>query len=433
MGAEAACTALILLTLLRTRKVLGLAPVFMVLGVLFHLAGFLAGTLYLRITSSLVMSPGSVVLFPANILVVLFAYVHGDAYEARKVIYGLLAANVVTVLLGGFIGLHLQSPAALNPFHLSPTMFVGNPRIALVGACVLFIDTFLIVVVYEWLRRKLRGARLLPIWLSTVLVLTFDTLLFVTGSFVESPAYTSILISGLVGKCTVGTFYALMLHAYLRVFKEDTLAAPEGRPLGDVLQVLTYRERYEALRVESHKDALTLVKNRAFFDEALPQQLQRAVSNGESLALLMIDIDHFKLINDRAGHIEGDRVLRAVGAALTAAVRGSDKVCRFGGEEFAILLPDTALAQAEQLAQRILGKLTRQCAWGEGADKREPVTATIGVASSTEAPSTEGLVRLADERLYVGKRAGRNRVVGERTLMAAAESIPPASHVASSR
>jgi diguanylate cyclase (GGDEF)-like protein len=431
MGAEATCTALVLLGLLRARKLLGLAPVFMVLGVLFHMAGFLAGTLYVRVTPTLVMSPGSVVLFPANILVVLFAYVHGDVYEARKVIYGLFAANIVTVALGGFIALHLQSSATINPFQLSPAMFVGNPRIALVGASVLFADTFLIVVLYEWLRRKLRGLSLLPIWLSTLLVLTLDTLLFVTGSFAESPAFGSILLSGLVGKCAVGSFYALLLYGYLRLFKEDLVAAPDGRPLGDVLQVLTYRERYEALRVESSRDALTNVKNRAFFEQSLSEQLARAVTRGQSLALLMIDVDHFKVINDRAGHVEGDRVLRAIAATLSGTVRGSDTVCRFGGEEFAVLLPDTSLHQAEQLAQRIVGSLPKQCRWGEDDDKHEPVTVTIGVASSVEASSGEALVRLADERLYVGKRAGRNRVVGERMLLAS-DSMPPSARLAPS-
>ncbi len=227
--------------------------------------GFLAGSLYVRVTPTLAMSPGSVVLFPANILVVLFAYVHGDAYEARKVIYGLFAANVVTVLLGALIGQHLPSAIAINPLDLSPQVFVGSPRIALVGASVLLADTVLIVVLYEWLRRRLVGLRFLPIWLSMVLVLAFDTALFVTGSFVETPAYTSILLSGLLGKSVVGSFYALVLFGYVRIFKENTPNTEHYRALGDVLQVLIYRERYETLRLQSQRDPLTEVNNRGLF------------------------------------------------------------------------------------------------------------------------------------------------------------------------
>lgn len=424
MGAEAVCVAAVLMALLRARHVVGLAPTYMVLGVMFHLAGFLASTLYVRVTPTLAMSPGSVVLFPANILVVLFAYIHGNAYEARKVIYGLFAANVVTVLLGALIGQHLPSPIAINPMGLSPQLFLGHPRVALVGAVVLFADTVLIVIAYEWLKRRFTSLRLLPIWLATVLVLIFDTVLFVTGSFVETPAYTSILLSGLLGKSVVGSFYALVLYGYVRVFKEDTPNTAHYRALGDVLQVLTYRERYETLRAQVSRDALTGVNNRGHFEEALPQALLQAKGSGQPAALLLVDVDHFKLINDRAGHVEGDRVLRDLAASLTRAVRGSDSVCRYGGEEFAILLPDTTLPQAEALARRILSTVSRECLWGEAEAKREPVTVTIGAATSGEAGSAEALVRLADERLYVGKRGGRNRVVGER-VSTASESWPP--------
>lgn len=426
MGAEAVFVVTILTALLRARHVLGLAPTYMVLGVMFHMAGFLAGSLYVRVTPTLAMSPGSVVLFPANIMVVLFAYVHGDAYEARKVIYGLFAANVVTVLLGALIGQHLPSPIAINPLDLSAQVFVGSARIALVGASVLFADTVLIVVVYEWLKRRLVGRRLLPIWLSMVLVLVFDTLLFVTGSFVETPAYTSILMSGLLGKSVVGSFYALVLYGYVRVFKEDTPNTEHYRALGDVLQVLTYRKRYETLRLQAKRDALTEVNNRGYFEEALPTALLQAQEAARPLALLMVDVDHFKRINDRAGHVEGDRVLRAVATTLTRAVRGSDSVCRYGGEEFAILLPDTTLAQGEALARRILTTVMRQCLWGETERKHEPVTVTIGVATSDETSSADALVRLADERLYSGKHAGRNRVVGE-GISHPSDSMPPPS------
>lgn len=424
MCTEAVCVAATLMTLLRARYVLGLAPTYMVLGVMFHLAGFLAGSLYVRVTPTLAMSPGSVVLFPANILVVLFAYIHGDAYEARKVIYGLFAANVVTVLLGALIGQHLPSVIAINPLDLSPQVFVGSPRIALVGASVLWADTVLIVVLYEWLRRRLVGIRFLPIWLSMVLVLSFDTVLFATGSFVETPAYASILLSGLLGKSVVGSFYALVLFGYIRIFKENAPNTEHYRALGDVFQVLLYRERYETLRLQTQRDALTEVNNRRYFEEALPEALLQAEKSGQPLTLLMVDVDYFKLINDRAGHLEGDRTLRAVAAALTRAVRGSDSVCRYGGEEFAILLPDTSMAQGEALARRILTTTAREVRWGAGEAKVEPVTVTVGVATSEETSSADALIRLADERLYEGKHAGRNCVFGEK-LSRATDSLPP--------
>ena len=419
MAAEAACVAVVLSALLRGRHVFGLAPAYMTLGVMFHLAGFLAGALYVQVTPTLAMSPGSVVLFPANIFVVLFVYIREDTYEARKVIYGLCAANVVTVLLGALLSHHLPSAAVLNPQHLSPEIFLERPRIALVGTAVLFVDTILIVLVYEGLRRVLRGHRLLPIWGSMVSVLAFDTLIFVTGSFVENPAYVTILLAGLIGKSAVGTLYAFALYASLRWLEPVRAGSSGVHPaLGDVFQVLTYRERYEQLRKQAAKDPLTRVNNRGFFDEALPQALSRAKVGNENVSLLMIDVDHFKTINDQAGHQEGDRVLKAIAASLSATVRGSDSVCRFGGEEFAIILEQTSLAQAESLARRIQAAIKRDCHWQSDGQAPQTVTVTIGAATSKEAASTEALLKLADARLYAGKRAGRDRVVATDPLTA---------------
>lgn len=414
MAVEAVCVVGTLSGLLRLRHVFGLAPVYTTLGVLYHLAGFLAGTLYVQVTSSLAMSPGSVVLFPANIFVVLFVYVREDTYEARKVIYGLFAANVITTLIGALIGLHLPSAAVLNPQHLSSAIFLERPRIALVGASALVIDLFLIVLVYEGLRRSLPGQRLLTLWLSLCSVLVVDTVLFVTGAFIESPAYQTILLAGLLGKGVVGTLYALALYAHLRWLEPSRPGSSGARPaLGDVFQVLTYRERYEALRKRAHKDALTGVNNRGHFDEALPEALARGQRTGDVTSLLMIDVDHFKTINDEGGHLEGDRVLKSLAETLTAAVRGSDAVCRFGGEEFAIILEQTQLAQAEALARRIHAAVSRACSWrtDQTPATSTSVKVTIGVAASNEAAATESLVRLADSRLYAGKRAGRDRVV----------------------
>lgn len=411
MALEAVCVAISLSVLLRARHVFGLAPTYMTLGVMFHLAGFLAGTLYVQVTPTLAMSPGSVVLFPANLFVVLFVYLREDAYEARKVIYGLCAANLMSVLLGLLISQHLPSAAVINPQRLTPELFWEQPRIALIGASVLFVDTLVIALVYEGIRKFTRS-RLLGIWASLVLVLAFDTLLFVTGSFVESPAYGAILAAGLLGKTVVGSLYAFALYAHLRWFERDSAVISGMRPaIGDVFQVLTYRERYEALRVQAERDALTNVNNRRFFDDELPKALGRAQVTGEVVSLLMIDADHFKVINDEAGHPEGDRVLKAIAKTLTGTVRGSDSVCRYGGEEFAIICPGAPLGPAEALAHRIQSAVSKSCHWHADGSGPRVVTVTIGVASSSETASAEALIKLADHRLYGGKRSGRNRVV----------------------
>jgi diguanylate cyclase (GGDEF)-like protein len=415
MVVEGLLVASLLLLLLRVRKTFGLTPVYTTLGVLYHLAGFLAGTLYVGFTPELTMSPGSMVLFPANIFVVLFVYIQENAYEARRLIYGLFAANIAVIVMGFMISLHLASPLIINPHQLSPSLFLQHPRIALVGTTVLFVDTILIVLVYEWLKKLTPRSRFIPIWLSMTLVLALDQVWFATGSFVELPAYRSILVSGLIGKAGAALLYSSALALYLAVVEKEPLQ--DGASVGDVFHLLTYRRKYEELRSQATKDALTGLYNRGYFIEELPRLMAESNQHGRPLSLLMIDVDDFKKVNDTAGHIEGDRILQGVAVALMGEARRSDVVCRYGGEEIALILPETDLAQGYAVARRILSAVPKVCTWHDRTSTRS-VTVTIGLATTSDASSPEQLVARADERLYAGKRAGRNRVVGGEELAA---------------
>lgn len=412
MVVEAVCVAGLLLVLLRLRPIFGLTPVYTTLGVLYHLAGFLAGTLYVGFPDGITMSPGSMVLFPANIFVVLFVYMRESAYEARRLIYGLFAANAAVIFMGFLISQHLASPLIINPYELSPSLFLQHPRIALVGTSVLFVDTILIVLVYEWFKQLTPRSRFVPIWLSMTLVLALDQIWFATGSFVELPEYRSILVSGLIGKTVAALIYSSVLTLYLALVEREPAASGGSAAIGDVFQLLTYRRKYEALKTQVDRDALTGLYSRGYFNDALARMMEAAKAQRSSLALLMIDVDDFKKINDTAGHIEGDRVLQTIAATLVAEARGSDVVCRYGGEEIAILLPETDLQQGHALARRIQLAVPRACTWPRGDGTHASVTVTIGLAVADEADTPAALLARADERLYAGKRAGRNRVVG---------------------
>jgi diguanylate cyclase (GGDEF)-like protein len=123
----------------------------------------------------------------------------------------------------------------------------------------------------------------------------------------------------------------------------------------------------------------------------------------------MIDIDYFKRVNDSKGHVEGDRVLTAVAACLASTFRSSDYVCRYGGEEFTVILPNTDRYSATALAEKARVRIAELCT---NASLGVDLTVTIGVAIfPTEATSGEDLLRLVDRRLYEGKSKGRNRVI----------------------
>jgi diguanylate cyclase (GGDEF)-like protein len=159
------------------------------------------------------------------------------------------------------------------------------------------------------------------------------------------------------------------------------------------------------LRAIAHTDPLTGVANRRTFDTKLQQLLQEARDHRAATAILLVDLDHFKLVNDQHGHQAGDDVLRRTGAALLQAVRPGDVVARYGGEEFSVIMPHASTQAAVELAEHIRATLQNM----PGAF---PVTASIGVASTdTVADIADALVAEADIALYAAKSAGRNRVV----------------------
>jgi diguanylate cyclase (GGDEF)-like protein len=171
--------------------------------------------------------------------------------------------------------------------------------------------------------------------------------------------------------------------------------------------------RSQRLRRQSRSDRLTGLPNRSFFDERVLAELSRARRYGESVALAMIDVDHFKQFNDAFGHAAGDVALRAVARAIEASVRQSDLVVRYGGEEFVALLPGM---DATDAMARVEGIRAAVAAIPVGLPRRSDVariTISIGLAVlGDDGTEAEDLLDRADARLFEAKQAGRNRVVG---------------------
>ncbi|MFN8074205.1 MAG: GGDEF domain-containing protein [Kineosporiaceae bacterium] len=158
-------------------------------------------------------------------------------------------------------------------------------------------------------------------------------------------------------------------------------------------------------------DGLTGLRTRRFFEEALIREVERSRRGGHAFAVLLLDIDHFKRVNDAHGHHGGDRVLCEVAARLTALLRTGDLTARYGGEEFALLLPDTGPDAARDVAERVLRGIG-SLPMAVGERNLAEVTVSVGVAC-LPAHCADGaeLTQLADRALYTAKAAGRNRVV----------------------
>lgn len=175
--------------------------------------------------------------------------------------------------------------------------------------------------------------------------------------------------------------------------------------LGGVYSLYLY-SAVERHRRDSITDPLTGLYNRRYLDDRLSAESARAHRAGEPLSLIACDIDHFKQINDGHGHLVGDEVLKAVGQHLGKTVRGVDVVGRWGGEEFIILVPDTGIDEAGQLAERIRDEIQRL-----SFDDISGVTVSIGIAEPREDESLTPVLERADGALYRAKREGRDRVV----------------------
>jgi diguanylate cyclase len=181
------------------------------------------------------------------------------------------------------------------------------------------------------------------------------------------------------------------------------------------------QEKVETLRLDSLTDALTLLANRKSFDRELERCIAEADARDDGLCLLLLDIDHFKKINDTFGHMAGDEVLRVVAHSIKQYVTGHDTAARLGGEEFALILPkaslSSALALADQIRTRVMGMRFMKRSTGESLGS---VTISAGVAVYRKGEYPWTFLQRADTCLYAAKRNGRNRVIGEHDVLVAA-------------
>ncbi|KQN04763.1 hypothetical protein ASE85_07135 [Sphingobium sp. Leaf26] len=215
--------------------------------------------------------------------------------------------------------------------------------------------------------------------------------------------------SPLLLPATLLTVSALLLRQDAGLAVAGCIMATLGYGLRSILVQLRSYDEQDRLERLSHFDGLTGVANRRRFDEMLRRELARMRRQGGALALIMVDIDHFKLLNDHHGHLVGDARLQEVAATLAAcARRGGDLVARYGGEEFAVLLPGADAVEAAEVAERMRAAVEGRVLVSPAPDG--VVTVSIGLAQAGAGEEAQALVDRADRALYDAKRGGRNRV-----------------------
>jgi len=251
---EALTAIILLLGLFRLRFRLGLFPLYVTLGVFQPIQVILSSTVYVEILPDMMISPGSAIMFTASIFAILLVYIREDATEARKVIYGIVIANITMSLMLFVFGMQLGFPDTINLYDLPPQIFTQSARHMLVGTITLFGDVVLVIFVYEFIGRYIPKVPFLRIYLTMVIILIFDTFVFITGTFYGQPNYSSIILAGVVGKISMAVFYTAALTMYLRFIEPvGHLKAMALNPLQDIFYALTYREKYKIEREYSER------------------------------------------------------------------------------------------------------------------------------------------------------------------------------------
>ena len=223
---------------------------------------------------------------------------------------------------------------------------------------------------------------------------------------------------------------ALSMRRREREDHGSPIGTVDGVDLTEAMQVLRragYPEPLDGLQTEKTRieyvlralceltshDGLTGLLNARHFKTVLEQEVERSFRTGQPCSLLLMDLDHFKAVNDRHGHVAGDQVLQSVGSVIKAGTRTMDTAARYGGEEFAVILPNTAKASAVMIAERLRSKVARQEISYESSVI--PVTCSIGVACLNTRIRHTGLelIKMADVQLYRAKSLGRNRMCSD--------------------
>ncbi len=236
------------------------------------------------------------------------------------------------------------------------------------------------------------------------------------------PARFLVLSWALYGFC--GLIYALTFQGWVPFNYFSFHSFQIGSALEAILLSFALADRINLLRLEReelshserrHKelavtDVLTELYNRRYFETQIDLEIEGVDRLGQKLTLMMLDVDNFKAFNDRYGHQEGDRVLATLGRVMLSCVRGKDVACRYGGEEFTIILPGGQNSTAVEIYERINGELEAHRFGSEGQNAGR-ITMSIGVAEHLPGEPAENLVRRADQALYEAKARGRNQII----------------------
>ncbi|WP_404463158.1 GGDEF domain-containing protein [Vreelandella aquamarina] len=326
--------------------------------------------------------------------------------------YFLIATRAVVVgvcLLVAFIARRWSCTEYRPWLHALPLWVLATGIILVVPLRPETLSTQITAVVVATMAFYLLIPNLLTVVTAASLYLNVGFLVMAVLFAGLAPVPTLLLSLLLIMGNVLGFFALLRLEILQR--KQYALLHEEREQNRQLHKEIAHRESLEEqLRVLAERDALTNLNNRGHFMNVAKKLLQRSQTDNVPFSLFMIDIDHFKQINDTWGHSYGDWVLIRVADVCAEVLRPSDVIGRFGGEEFVVALPNTSTNDAQRVAERLKQRVAELAFTDEMSELS--LSVTIGVATTNaEESNLEALIKRADDMLYVGKRSGRDQVV----------------------
>lgn len=401
----------LMVSLLHFRYRLGLGMFLTALGVMHFMETYLAAVFYVELPFGLA-SPGSSIFFTGKLMMILMLYLQEDAATVRQPIYGLFIGNLLTVGVAWVLQLH--STVVLPSGEAADLGFLKEMGWLMVwGTTLLYLDSIGIILLYERLGRYFRRRIILRFLICGIVLLSFDQLGFFGGLHYFFGVPASAFWTGWIAKMFSVCIYTILFAIYEIWIRRAGIAA-NARPIGDIFGDLTFRERYNDLLNRTGRDVLTGIYDRTRMEMDAPVMVHDALRQGQFATVLILDADHFKDVNDRFGHLQGDQVLKAIATRLGMMLRATDRVFRFGGEEFVAVCPGTDHEEGLLLAERLRWAIAMSVSTPDGA----PVTVSVGVATADEdGLNFTNILSAADDRLYQAKKSGRNCVVGRSGLV----------------
>jgi diguanylate cyclase (GGDEF)-like protein len=403
---EAVSYFTLMVTLLHFRHRIGLGVFLTALGVMHFMETYLAAVFYVELPFGIV-SPGSSIFFTGKLMMILMLYLQEDAAVVRQPIYGLFLGNLLTVGIAWIVQWHV--PVALSAGTAPANDFLREMGwLMLWGTTVLYLDAIGIILLYERLGRYFRHRLVLRFLVCGLVMLTFDQIAFFGAVHYFFGVPLAAFWGGWKAKIfAVGIYTALF--AIYELWIGRAVVTSGARPIADIFSDLTFRERYNDLLSSTGRDILTGLYDRTRMELEAPPLIRETLRQGQFATVIILDADHFKNVNDQFGHLQGDEVLRAIALRLGTILRASDRMYRFGGEEFVAICPATDHGEAMRLAERLRWTIESSVSTPDG----KPVTISIGVAIVGEdGDDFTALLSTADARLYQAKKNGRNRVDG---------------------